>query len=81
MFDSSNYGAAGGAGAQTMSATEVVITLEESGFRYTAPGQQAGVLSPEQVIAGVSARGFGITVPGVRFEYRGMLVTLWESVC
>lgn len=81
MYDSSGYGAAGAAGAQTISATEVVITPEENGFRDTAPGQQAGVLSPEQVIAGIGARGFGITVPGVRFEYRGMLVTLWASVC
>jgi hypothetical protein len=64
-----------------MSATEVVITPEENGSRDTVPGRRGGVLSPEQVIAGISTRGFGITVTGVWFEYRGMLVTLGESVC
>ena len=81
VFDSSGYGAAGGAGAQTVSATEVVITPEENGSRYAAPGQRAVVLSPEQVIGGISAWGSSITVPGVRFEYQEMRATLWESVC
>jgi hypothetical protein len=36
VFDSSDYGAARGVGAQTMPAIEVVTTSEEDGFRNTA---------------------------------------------
>jgi hypothetical protein len=81
VFDSSGYGAAEGAGAQTMSAAEVVIAPEGNSFRYAAPTLRAGAVSPKQSVVGLGARGFGTTFCGVRFEYRRMLVTLWESVC
>ena len=56
MFDSSGSGAAGGVGAQTNSATEIVITPEGDSFVYIDSGLPGSALSPHQVVAGINAR-------------------------
>ena len=71
MLDSSGYEAAEGAGAETTSATEVVITPEQRDLRYTAPGQRGSVLAAEQEIACSSAQGFEIATCSLRLNTEG----------
>lgn len=71
MFGSSGCEAARGVDAHLMSATEIVSTPERNASPYAALGQPEGGFSPQQLIAGISARRLSITVAGVQFEYRG----------
>ena len=77
MFEPSVSGAAGGVGAQTNSATEIVITPEADRFVYIDSSLPGDALSPHQVIAGINARaGKRNPAPWILAGGAGVAITL-----